>query len=164
MILKYNSCLDTSPIRVASTLALVRSGPLLYKINLTRLLKIIHSQTSYSYQYLINSKSLQPDWINCPHITARHVSAQNLVNTCHPTRSKALHEDNADAAIWLDSYKEEYLDLKRMNLYEEIQQEEFRKLQHKSGKPLPTMCVLTIKYKNGYPDRVKNRIFILGNQ
>ena len=38
-----------------------------------------------------------------------------------------LHKDNDDAAIWLDSYREEYQDLKHMNVYEEITQEDFKK-------------------------------------
>ena len=51
-----------------------------------------------------------------------------------------------------------------MNVYENISQDKFRNIQHKSGRPLPTMCVLTIKYKDGYLERVKSRIVILGKQ
>ena len=51
-----------------------------------------------------------------------------------------------------------------MDVYEEISEEHFNKIKHKCGKPIPTMCVLTIKYKNGYSDRAKCRIVVLGNQ
>ena len=51
-----------------------------------------------------------------------------------------------------------------MKVNNEISKDDFRKIQHKCGRPIPTMCLLTIKYKNGYPDRAKCRIVVLGNQ
>ena len=51
-----------------------------------------------------------------------------------------------------------------MKVYDEISEDELQKIQHKSGRPIPTMCVLTIKYKDGYPDRTKCRIVVLGKQ
>ena len=119
---------------------------------------------TFNYHSLINSKVLKPGWTSTPTISANRVSATTLVNPCPPTLSKALSPDNADAPIWLESYKEEYNDLKNMEVYEEITPEQYKNIQHKSGKPLPSMCVLTIKYKDGYPDRVKSRIVVLGNQ
>ncbi len=51
-----------------------------------------------------------------------------------------------------------------MDVYDEISTEEYHRIQHRCGKPIPTMCVLTIKYKDGYPDRAKCRIVVLGNR
>ncbi len=51
-----------------------------------------------------------------------------------------------------------------MDVYDEISPDEYRWIQHRCGKPIPTMCVLTIKYKNGYPDRTKCCIVVLGKQ
>ena len=51
-----------------------------------------------------------------------------------------------------------------MDVYDEITHDQYKKIQHKCGRPIPTMCLLTIKYKNGYPDRAKCRIVVLGNQ
>ena len=113
---------------------------------------------------MINSKILKPGRTTDPLLSAHRVSVIDFKNPCPSTGKKALSPSNPDAKIWLDSFVEEYDNLKRMHVYEEITKDQFRIIQHKCGRPLPTMCVLTIKYKNGYPDRVKSRIVVLGNQ
>lgn len=51
-----------------------------------------------------------------------------------------------------------------MNVYEEISETAYRKIQHKCGRPIPTMCVLTVKYNDGYPHHTKCMIVMLGNR
>ena len=118
----------------------------------------------FTYQSLINDNILQPDWQSTPSISAFYFSASNLKNLCPTTLSKALDPFNIDQRTWLAAYKEEYNDLKRMQVYNEINDEDLQKIQHKSGRPIPTMRVLTIKYKDSYPDRTKCRIVVPGNQ
>ena len=118
----------------------------------------------FTFQTLLNENILQPGWANPPKSLAMHVSAHNLQNPCPPTLSKALDPVNVDHSTWLQSYKEEYDNLRQMNIYNEISDSQYRKIQHKCGRPIPTMCVLTVKYKDGYPDRTKCRIVVLGNQ
>ena len=118
----------------------------------------------FTFQTLINEGTLQPGWDNQPHIKACNVSAKNLVNPCPSSLTTALHDENKDRTTWHESYSEEFNDLKQMNVYDEISSEQFHKIQHKCGRPIPTMCLLTIKYKNGYLDRAKCRIVVLGNQ
>ena len=118
----------------------------------------------FTFQTLISEDRLRPGWLNHPHCSAFHVSAKNLANPCPPTLSKALFHQNTDRSTWLESYQQEFHDLKNMDVYDEISTEEYRRIQHRCGKPIPTMCVLTIKYKDGYPDRAKCRIVVLGNR
>ena len=118
----------------------------------------------FIFQTLIDDGTLQPGWENHPHISACNVSAKDLRNPCPPTLTKALIDSNPDNDTWRRSYEQEFFDLKNMNVYDEISQHDFRQIQHKSGRPIPTMCLLTIKFKNGYPDRAKCRIVVLGNQ
>jgi transposase InsO family protein len=49
-----------------------------------------------------------------------HVSAKNLLNPCPPSLAKALHPDNPDRLIWLESYKEEKGGLESLDVYEKI--------------------------------------------
>ena len=51
-----------------------------------------------------------------------------------------------------------------MDIYDEMSPNEFHRIQHKCDWPKPTMCVLTIKYKNGCLDCAKCRIIVLVNQ
>ncbi len=118
----------------------------------------------FTFQTLINENRLQPGRLNHPHCSTFHVSAKNLHNPCPPTLGKALHSSNTDKPTWLDSYKQEFFDIQNMDVYNEISPEEYCRIQHRCGKPIPTMCVLTIKYENGYPDCAKCRIVVLGNQ
>ena len=118
----------------------------------------------FTFESLIKEQRLQPGWLNHPHCSAFNVPAKSLTNECPPTLKKALHQSNVDQPTWLKSYQQEFFDLKNMDVYDEISDDEYNKIKHKCGKPIPTMCVLTIKYKNGYPDRAKCRIVVLGNQ
>ena len=59
---------------------------------------------------------------------------------------------------------EEYDSIQNMNVYTKITEDEYQAIKHTAGRPIPTMCMLTIKYKNGIPDRAKSRIVVLGNQ
>ena len=118
----------------------------------------------FNFQTLINDGTIQPGWESTPRITACHVSAKDLINPCPTSLSKALQDDNKDKETWTQSYSQEYYDLKKMDVYEEITSSQLHKIQHQCGRPIPTMCLLTIKYKDGYPDRAKCRIVVLGNQ
>ena len=118
----------------------------------------------FTFQTLIDEGVLKPGWENHPQLSAFNVSAKNLQHSCPPTLNKALDPSHLDRDTWLQSYTQEYSDLRNMDVYDEISQEDFRKIQHHCGRPIPTMCVLTVKYKNGYPDRAKCRIVVLGNQ
>lgn len=106
----------------------------------------------FTFQTLINNNILQPGWItHFPTVAARHVSAKDLQNPFPTTLSKALDKQNANNATWLQTYTKEFCNRQKMNVYEEIFEDHLRKIQHKCGRPIPTMCVLTIKYKDGYP-------------
>ena len=118
----------------------------------------------FTYQILINENILQPGWPSIPSTSAFHVSASNIKTPCPSTLSKALNQSNIDHPTWLEVYKEEYNVLRQMNVYNEITHGELHKIQHKSGRPILIMCVLTIKYKDGYPDQTKCRIVVLDNQ
>lgn len=76
----------------------------------------------------------------------------------------ALDASNPDRAIWFDSYSEEYNENKECDVYETIFAKQYQKLRPFSGPAIPSMCLLTIKYKDGYPHRVKSRIVVLGNR
>ena len=118
----------------------------------------------FTFQSLINENILQPGWIQQPTMSAFHVSAAHLKNPCPQSLSKALDPSSVDRQTWLDAYKEEFQGLRNMDVYDEIGTDQLNKIRHKCGRPIPTMCVLTIKYKDGYPDRTKCRIVVLGNQ
>ncbi len=118
----------------------------------------------FTFQTLIDEGVLQPGWETHPQLLAFNVSAQNLKHPCPPTLNKALHPSHLDRDTWFQSYHQEYSDLQNMNVYDTISQDEFQRIQHHCGRPIPTMCILTIKYKNGYPDRAKCRVVVLGNQ
>ena len=129
------------------------------------IIKIIPlSNLPFTFHTLLTEGTLQPGWDKHPQITACNVSAKHLVNPCPSTLTNALLPDNHDRDTWHKSYAQEYLDLKKMEVYDEITTEQYHKIQHKCGKAIPTMCLLTIKYKDGYPDRAKCRIVVLGNQ
>ena len=119
---------------------------------------------SFNFQSLINDGTLRLGWETTPYISACNVSAKDLVNPCPASLSKALQADNKDKDTWIQSYVKEYYDLQKMDVYEEITSDQLQRIQHKCGRPIPTMCLLTFKYKNGYPDRANFRIVVLGNQ
>lgn len=51
-----------------------------------------------------------------------------------------------------------------MNVYDEITWDQYKKIQHRCGCPIPIMCVFTVTYKDGYLDWTKSRMVVLGNQ
>ena len=118
----------------------------------------------FNDQSLINSLTLQPGWTDSSRIVADHFTATSLQNPCPSSLDKALLQNNPDHSVWLRLYDEEYDSLDNMDVFEPISLDYFRTIQYKCGKPTPTMCLMTIKYKNGYPGRAKSRIVVLGNQ
>ena len=58
---------------------------------------------------------------------------------CPPTLTKALGTSHTDKDIWKESYQQEFFDLKNMDIYDEISSSEFHRIQHKCGRPIPTM-------------------------
>ena len=95
---------------------------------------------------------------------ANFVSAKKLNNPTPTSLKQALSPTNQDSDVWLQSYNEEYHAIRSLQVYHEITWEDYKTIQHKCGRPIPTMCVFTVKYKDGYPDRAKSRIVVLGNQ
>ena len=51
-----------------------------------------------------------------------------------------------------------------VDIFEHISLDHHFTIQYKCGKPISTMCLMTIKYKNRYPDQAKSRIVVIGNQ
>ena len=100
----------------------------------------------FTFQTLLTEGVLRPGWENHPHISASNVSAKHLVNPCPSTLTKALTTNNKDRDTWHQSYSQEYFDLKKMEVYDEITSEQFSKIKYKCGKAIPTMCLLGIKY------------------
>ena len=98
-------------------------------------------------------------------ISAKHVSAKNLVDTTAPTSLlKHLTMHPSDRETWDSSYREEYEGLAHCNTYKIISQEEYKRLKHKVKGILPTMAIATIKKDGeGNPVRAKYRIVALGN-
>lgn len=92
------------------------------------------------------------------------VSAVSLKNPCSPSLLFALDQSNPDRTKWLESYTEEFNGIKDCNVYEIITEKQYQKLKPTLGTAIPSMCVLTIKYKDGYPHRAKSRIVVLGNR
>lgn len=97
-------------------------------------------------------------------ISASLVSATALSNPCPPSLTLALDPNNPDNSIWHDSYTEEFDGIKNCDVYDIITEQEYFALRHKLGNAIPSMCILTIKFKDGYPHQAKSRIVVLGNR
>ena len=82
----------------------------------------------------------------------------------HHTFTLLLIPKNVDHKTWLAAYKEDFDDLRQMDVYNVIISDQLHMIQHKSGRLIPTMCILTVKYKDEYPHCTKCRIVVLGNQ
>ena len=98
-------------------------------------------------------------------ITAKHVSAKNLIDMKAPTSLlKHLTMHPSDRTIWDSSYREEYEGLAHCNTYKIITNEEYQNMKSKIKGILPTMAIATIKTdREGNPVRAKYRIVALGN-
>ena len=125
-----------------------------------------HKLTNYIFTFnqLINEPILIPGWNPIIAPKANLVLATKLSQPCSPTLKKALQPQNQDTPTWKASYMEEYNSLTGLDVYDEITWDDFKKIQHKCGRPISTIYVLIIKYKNGYPDRAKSCIVVLGDQ
>jgi hypothetical protein len=96
----------------------------------------------------------------------KFVSAKNLFNPCPPSLVKALHPNNPDRQVWLDSYNEEKEGLRECDVYEPISKKQYLALLRsgKIPKAIPSMCVMVVKTdRDGKPNRAKSRIVVLGN-
>ncbi len=96
--------------------------------------------------------------------TSSHVSAKDLRNPCPKTLKEALDPTNPDKKIWALSYEEEYKGIYNCSVYDVIDKHEYATYCCKGIIAIPTMCILTIKNKDGNPDRAKSQIVVLGNQ
>ena len=98
-------------------------------------------------------------------ITAKHVSAKNLIEMKAPTSLlKHLTMHPSDRKIWDSSYREEYEGLAHCDTYKIITNDEYRNMKSKVKGILPTMAIATIKTDGeGKPVRAKYRIVALGN-
>ena len=120
----------------------------------------------FTWQDRVNEGTLVPGWQSSSSFLghAFHVSAATCRHSTPGTLRKALAGDYADRPIWLDSYSEEYDALRLENVFDILTHAEYEALHNKGGKPIPTMCVLTIKKDAfGVPDCAKICIVVLGN-
>jgi hypothetical protein len=121
------------------------------------------------FQRYIDDGSLVPGWHNGKSFSiagaSSHVSASTLISLVPPGSTvKALHKNNPDKAVWLDSYREEYDGLMSNSTFDVISEEEFHCLQKRYGiRAIPSMCIFTVKHHNGVPTRAKSCIVVLGN-
>jgi hypothetical protein len=121
------------------------------------------------FQHYIDDGSLVPGWHTGKSFSiagaSSHVSASTLISLVPPGSTvKALHKNNPDKAVWLDSYREEYDGLMSNSTFDVISEEEFRCLQKHYGiRAIPSMCIFTVKHHNGVPTRAKSRVVVLGN-
>ena len=93
------------------------------------------------------STFLQPSTSNnAP--SANFVSAKNLLSSCPPSLKIALHPENPDKQVWLDSYNEEKGGLQDHDVYKRINKKTYLQLCWRGiiPKALPSMCVLVIKH------------------
>jgi hypothetical protein len=122
------------------------------------------------FQKYIDDGSIIPGWHSGKTFTiagsSQHVSATNLQSLMLPgSVVKALHRNNPDKSIWLDSYKEEYDGLISNNTFDIISEDEYQHLKHLHGVcAIPSMCTFVVKHTNGIPTRAKSRIVVLGNR
>ncbi len=134
-----------------------RSGVIKHKYPLPNLRKTYHS--------LINLGILRPGWTSQSFVpTAYHVSAKNLTNPCPSNLKQALDPTNPDCHTWQLAYEEEFHGIYNCAVYDVISHDEYESYRKKGVTAIPTMCILTIKNKDGHPDRAKSRIVVLGNQ
>ena len=80
---------------------------------------------------------------------SRHVSAQNLhQNFAPPNLRTALAASNPDRDIWDAAYNEEYDNINGMEVFEEIDQEQYQRYLKQYGKEaraIPSMNLFTVK-------------------
>lgn len=117
-----------------------------------------------TYKSLVQDNMILPGWEVHSFMPASLVSATPLINPCPSSLTMALDPSNPDRTVWLDSYSEEYNGIKKCDVYDIISEREYLDLRHKSGIAIPSMCILTIKFKNDYPHRAKSRIVVLGKK
>ena len=111
----------------------------------------------------LGHQELKPD-----RLTAGHVSgAKGLLQSCPGSLRKALDSSNPDQHTWLASYTEEYNGLVALDTFTTINRADLAASDFVGkpvGKPMPTMCVLTIKTDEFHnPVRDKSRIVVLDN-
>ena len=118
-----------------------------------------------SWNYLSVLRPLSQLLSSPPLISANHVSARDLKESCPSSLHQALNDSHLDRATWKESYYEEKHALVDNQTYVKIRLEEYRRLRRKgANKAIPSMCVLTIKSdENLNPLRAKSRIVVLGN-
>ena len=92
-------------------------------------------------------------------------SAINLHQDCPPSLLQALAASHPDCEVWLQSYYKEKSGIKSMGIFKRLTLGEYHALCEKgTPKPIPTMCVLTIKKDEQLlPLRAKSWIVVLGN-
>ena len=99
----------------------------------------------------------------------RHVSAADLHDSsCAPHNLRtALAGNNPDRSVWNASYNEEYDGLNSLNVFTEINAEQYKEYLNKCGEKaqfIPTMNLFSIKPDmDGDPNQAKSRIVALGN-
>ena len=81
----------------------------------------------FTHSTLTASNLLQPNWFSKDTISANHVSATSLVKRCPSTLKQALHSSHPDKDIWTLSYFEEYNGLRKLDVYDEITYEDYKK-------------------------------------
>ena len=89
-------------------------------------------------------------------------------SSCAPHNLRtALAGNNPDRSVWNASYNEEYDGLNSLNVFTEINAEQYKEYLNKYGEKaqfIPTMNLFSIKPDmDGDPNRAKSRIVALGN-
>ena len=107
--------LHLRPNKLWSFVVLKKMGTIIKDIPLPNL--------PFMFQTLLTEGILKPGWDHHPHISACNVSAKDLVNPCPSTLTKALLPSNQDRDTWHKSYSQEYFDLQKMGVYDEITSE-----------------------------------------
>ena len=130
------------------------------------------SDIQYSWKMRLQENTFDVGWNDemVRHIYGygRHVLAMGLHDPSPPTNLRcALADDNKDKKIWNALYQEEYEGLLRLNVFSEINTDEYNALLRKHGdgaQVISTMNVLTIKPDmEGNKVRAKSRSIALCN-
>jgi hypothetical protein len=98
-------------------------------------------------------------------LTAKFVSAANLIWECPRSLLTALADKHPDRDIWMRSFWEEKDTITSMDIYNTITLAQYCALREKGAlRAIPTMCILTLKPdKMMNPHCAKSCIVVLGN-
>ena len=95
-------------------------------------------------------------------VLANHVSAKGLTSRDVPSLIEHKLLPKGDRIIWNSAYDEEYDSLIGLPAWITIDEDEYQRIKHKNGRPVPSLEVSPIKFdEDGNPKRAKYKIFVL---